>query len=748
MISKFLKEKKLFGKGYYIHLLFFIVAVLFIGRGIDFHFLTHLINGGDTHQWLNFKIFLEKGIYLWENNGSGLLAPMTFWTIPYNIILFLLNIVISNEIFIVNIFWVGLLYFLQLSFFLFYQLFINRKSALFGALFTIFNVDFFIIFHTPIALNILAYFAFPLMYFLFHSYLIRKRFLFAFFYILFQVILFRTINILIIANLLVPLLFFIFNLRNIKLSLFLKKTIIIWFLSLLIVLPFLVNTFFYYKNIDNEFLRQYNAASFKYQERFGLLNIFRLVPHYSFSDEVSEKPGLYYFNFSPTFLKSPYYIFVSMIPFLLLFAFFTTTRKTSKGLTLVSFLLIFVFFMKGANTPFGIFYRLLLENQIFLTFFRSGAKYFLYFSMPLLTLSLFYYLQLNKRKIYFVVPLIIYMVSVGVLCLFINKPIHKYWDTTLPSSYIEFASVLENIVGQGKYLVLPIAEHLVGYVDYKDGYSGPDRLYTLSDKPILTKMFTLIISPVYTRFMEDIRNNYQLVNNYPNILGYNYIILEKDTVYSPDHKVDEYLKIQGALSPDLWVKSYENDDFILYKLKDGFFNGLIYSLKSKVMFEKVSNTKYNIGLNVKISDTLSFQDSFDSGWKLSLQPITNNEWCHPLFYYSKTRTTECESESGSLHRWFSSFSINKPIFDENYQKKDELGNSWNIDAEYIKRNYSSKYYRENSDGSIDIKAVLYFAPQLYFNLGLLISGATALFCIIYLFFNRKKRIALLKNEDI
>ncbi len=77
----------------------------------------------------------------------------------------------------------------------------------------------------------------------------------------------------------------------------------------------------------------------------------------------------------------------------------------------------------------------------------------------------------------------------------------------------------------------------------------------------------------------------------------------------------------------------------------------------------------------------------------------------------------------------------KPIFDENHKIAYNYANQWTLDAEYIKQNYPKEYYKENEDGTIDVKLTLYFKPQSYFYLGLLISGLTLLSLVIYLIFD-------------
>ena len=69
----------------------------------------------------------------------------------------------------------------------------------------------------------------------------------------------------------------------------------------------------------------------------------------------------------------------------------------------------------------------------------------------------------------------------------------------------------------------------------------------------------------------------------------------------------------------------------------------------------------------------------------------------------------------------------------------DYANQWTIDPDYIRANYPKEYYKENPDGSIDVRMTLYFKPQSYFYLGLIISGTTLLVLIGYLGYDTIRR---------
>lgn len=105
----------------------------------------------------------------------------------------------------------------------------------------------------------------------------------------------------------------------------------------------------------------------------------------------------------------------------------------------------------------------------------------------------------------------------------------------------------------------------------------------------------------------------------------------------------------------------------------------------------------------------------------------------------KYNVTECSSEQkfyagGELSKLWE-----KPIFDDTHKLVYDYANGWTIDPEFIKKNYPKEYYKENADGSIDVKMTMYFKPQSYFYLGLLISGGTLLLLVSYLVFDAYRR---------
>lgn len=188
----------------------------------------------------------------------------------------------------------------------------------------------------------------------------------------------------------------------------------------------------------------------------------------------------------------------------------------------------------------------------------------------------------------------------------------------------------------------------------------------------------------------------------------------------------------------------ENEDFIVYS--NGYNQGIISS--SNLIFTKVNPVKYRVYTQtISQSQSLSFLVNFNPDWKLYLVKHPSSSWCTPIEFYENTNTTECEHTQKFFEGEELSYLWKKPIFDETHTMVYEYANGWTIDPQYIKDNFSKDYYKENPDGSIDIELVMYFKPQSYFYLGLIISGITLVGCIGYLIYDWRRNKYKRKIED-
>ena len=122
-------------------------------------------------------------------------------------------------------------------------------------------------------------------------------------------------------------------------------------------------------------------------------------------------------------------------------------------------------------------------------------------------------------------------------------------------------------------------------------------------------------------------------------------------------------------------------------------------------------------MNFKKSQRLVFGQSYHHGWKLYLEQPRN---------YTVRNDLKKEMKDEFINFDNLSYLWRKPIFNNTHTLYNQYANSWTIEQKYLEDNYPTQYFKRNADGSMDLELTLYFAPQNYFYLGLLISVVTAL----------------------
>lgn len=747
---KNLLSEKLSNRGQvFYHVIFLLYAIFFVGRSIDFHFLTHYINGMDTYQWLNFKQSMKESLFIWNPDASGKIEPMAFTAFFYNLFLQILETLTNHLILSINIYWVFFIYFLQVPFFYFYRIFLGNNKALLATALTFLNTTMITTLYAPMIMVNVALVAFPLMFFLLHSYVFKKKFIYAFIYIIFQILLFRVLNILILTNILVPLLFFIlFRSEILNKQEFFNKVVLVWGFSVLACMMSIINIGMSFSDVSsNTNVQTYNNESIShfYRDRDSLLNVLRMTNHFSLADDKPEFSGFLYFKFSNLYMQSEFFIVVSFIFFGLLIASFIKNIKDKRVITIMACLILLIFLAKTFNSPWGAINQWLYSNKVYMIFFRSGPKYFMYLIIPLSVLAIF----LGKKKsLIFYSLIFLYISAHAFLIFFYAKPVAKYWNTVLPSGYLGTSSQIDALKDGNKILILPGASRFAGETYYEDGYAGYNRLQALSSKDIVSRSGAFGGSDEYNQIFNTISNSintdYAKVDSNASLLNYRYVLVEKDAVYYSALNLSSIRKtgteIEKALNKNIWNKVFSNNTNALYKINDELFDGKISIANSKLAFSQINPVKYKIHISaLKKAEQLSFLEAFHSGWKVYLEPISKNNWCQSREYFAKLDVTECENNRKLFEIKDLIYLWKKSVFDASHGVSNQYANGWTIDPEYIKQNYPKEYYKENIDGSVDVELVLYFKPQNYFFMGLFISGGTILSCLIYLWRSRKNK---------
>jgi len=399
-------------------------------------------------------------------------------------------------------------------------------------------------------------------------------------------------------------------------------------------------------------------------------------------------------------------------------------------LFLIGTFLFFLFFAKGLNQPFGNLYSCLFDKTTFFKMFRDSLKWM---SIPFfaMTILMAYILTDHSKK---------WLKGIVVLYLLVNL---------FPWVYNGLAGSLRayNIPGyyfdlRDYYMNIPDATNKRAFI--LDSVVAPtsfDFDIKTNDKKNLSNNILKFISPIPT---------VDLFSNGGGISS-DYI----QNIFKHLTKTDNDLAAFKALGI---THVYQQHDFVkasTYDYTDAYFDKKtfgkidVYEIKKddtlpKVQligtkenatlgFMKINPTKYKLFIkNIKLNTDLKFLYTIDQNWKLYEDRHTSDLLCTPVESYKSVKTTECKGEQKFFEGEELSYLYKKPIFDDTHQLVSDYANQWTIDPDYIKQHFSKDYYKENPDGSINIELTLYFKPQSYFYLGLLISSTTLLGCLGYL----------------
>ena len=191
-----------------------------------------------------------------------------------------------------------------------------------------------------------------------------------------------------------------------------------------------------------------------------------------------------------------------------------------------------------------------------------------------------------------------------------------------------------------------------------------------------------------------------------------------------DHSVLIYDTIFKLENLDIIKEIEDNNHFTLYELDKKYHVPLISSdNNTKLYFQKISPVKYKIYITgLKEKTNIEFHQSYHLWWKIYINSDTKNNWGDPNHYYANTNTIEYKPDFRVIDFEDFSYLWKNSIFDKEHSLVKGYSNNWEISPDYIKNNFPNKFYKENSDGSIDISLTFYFREQIYFYGGLILIG--------------------------
>jgi hypothetical protein len=462
-----------------------------------------------------------------------------------------------------------------------------------------------------------------------------------------------------------------------------------------------------------------------YLQSISYINLFNLY-HY---------PGTLGVKLHGSFLQ---YFFYSLTLSIVLIGFIRNKTGNTKWLVYLFSMLIITFILAlgPKSTITGDIWLYFYNNVSVFGFFRSFSRFIILYLVIFIFIIIFISVKFKNSIVKNTI-----IVSWGIL-LIISHSVFFSGDlggfitsAKVPKEYIEINKkyfLLDN--DQYNILTLPN----VPYESYtwfsvdklsKSGDNLRQSLYfreMFFSKPVVYNRYAINLDKKNNFFdkfysYEEIESDYRDFNQSLNDQNIKYIVVQKDMTDLIDgnklidtKKTIEYLDNNTQL-----MQKENNQSFVLYE--NPSFYPIIQG--QNTIFKKVSDSQYTVQIsNINKKQPLDFLQSYDVNWTTRIQQVDKNK---PTIYTGKYLDSENIMTRG-------------------------YANQWTIDPEYIKANFDKSMYKENPDGSIDVELTLYFKPQSYFYLGIIISGTTLILCLGYLgyYWVRKRRKSISSSVTV
>lgn len=440
------------------------------------------------------------------------------------------------------------------------------------------------------------------------------------------------------------------------------------------------------------------------------------------------------------FIKQKILIHFWFIPII---AFFSLIIKKIKYKKKVIFFVIItlcgIFFSKQSAFPFPTAYLWLYNNFPGFNLFREASKFYILTAVGYTTLASYGLLMLNQstktvsNKFFYISSVIVI-----ILISFLNlKPLitgeikTMFIQKKIPNDYIILNKFILSKPNYFRTFWLPSDSRWSIYTNTHPkvstvGIIGATWKDLNSAKSGVNEQnrISMIINNTFSN---------KLIDN----SSIKYIIVPLQDKANDDDffiyygKRNDYIKILDKVK---WLKKIDigTRELVIYENEE--YRPHIYLTKNKESIYKIN--PFSTVLYTFINPT---------EYRISLKKIS-----HPLYInYSEAYHPDWKLRVGDFN-WFKVLTDkNYFISDKYHSESDTKLNSFYIDPRAICKSYECK---RNSDGSYDISLTLYFRPQSYMYLGLIISGTTLFVCLSYLGFLginklKKKKMAKYSTSD-
>ena len=310
-------------------------------------------------------------------------------------------------------------------------------------------------------------------------------------------------------------------------------------------------------------------------------------------------------------------------------------------------------------------------------------------------------------------------------------PIKGKMVASISPEYSEVANMINNDKTISNVLTYP---QFSGVINHNNKlFVGRDILRTQINKSFLYNSFIKSNNNELSKKIADINN----LNNFSNIklLNIGYILIRKDDFENYNEKNHKF--IERINKNNIATKVVSNQYLDLYRINKDYYvpRIMLGDDQATVSFTYISPIKYKININnLKNSEDLLFLESFNKYFKLYLQPYNNKIYIPCDIVNTVNNANECSSQTKYFRLIDLTYLYKHDIFDNTHKIAYNYANSWTLDADHIKNNYSNNYYSVNADESINFELILFYKPQALFYITQIIGYSALVLCLIYLIF--------------
>ena len=438
---------------------------------------------------------------------------------------------------------------------------------------------------------------------------------------------------------------------------------------------------------------------------------------------------------------SKFYIIPAIIMYAIIFLGYTKyylvsffQNKNIKKKTAVSkipvvillILFISLFLAKAGQPPFGEVFLYLYNNAPFFSVFRTAdIRFGFSVVLSIALLMLVSFREFNKYFLSFTILVILGFQSI----FFFNGKVIKgenirdlYYDRVVyyTKDYKEVINFINKDKSIATYVLpLPAIEYGHYTFDTNEHHFSQDLLPKLINKQFAYISLSNGMSSNAHKDLEKIIKNklYDNLKKFP----IKYLILRRDIICETCANFSEK-EIGNKFK--LVIK---NKTFTVYEINNP--TPIINS--QNTTFQIINPVKFKISFrNVSKPQTLKLLTNFNKDWKIYISKNDEMQCDSEMHYTNKIK--ECVSYLKFFEGEDTSYLLKNAIFENTHKIANGYGNQWTINPLYIKTNLNKIFYTTNKDGSINFNLVIYYLPQSWFYLALLISVSTAISLIVLL----------------